>query len=83
MFCATILGELTAESANEPWVRGASALCYMYAATDEQRFELIVSGLARGGNGSALAEGARWLLARWQTSEPAPRLANPLPGEHR
>jgi hypothetical protein len=39
-------------------VRGASALCHLYTATDEQRFELIVSGLALGGNGSALADGA-------------------------
>jgi hypothetical protein len=78
-FCATILGELTTESANEPWVRGASALCHIYAATDEPRFELMVSGLGRGGNGSALADGARWLPARWQVSQLSPRPARPLP----
>jgi len=38
-----------------------------------------VSGLAGGGNGSALADGARWLLARWQVSQLSPRPARPLP----
>jgi hypothetical protein len=76
-FCTTILGELAYESDNDPRVRGAYALCQMYAATDEVRFELIVTGLARSRNGSALAEGARWLLARWHAAQAPARLNGP------
>ena len=54
------------ESSNDGWVRGARALCELYAGVDANRFEAILQSLATRGPGSAIAEGARWLLARWQ-----------------
>jgi hypothetical protein len=32
------------------------------------RFEAILANLAAGRSGSAIAEGARWLLPRWRIS---------------
>jgi hypothetical protein len=66
-FCNAVLDELAHESINDRWVRGARALCQMYASVDAQRFETIVERLARDGQGgTALAEGAQWMLARWR-----------------
>jgi hypothetical protein len=41
----------------------------MYAATDTQRFEVILTRLSAGTSGSALTAGARWLLDRWQSEQ--------------
>jgi hypothetical protein len=38
----------------------------MYAGVERQRFESILVTMAAGRSGSAIAEGARWLLPRWQ-----------------
>jgi hypothetical protein len=65
-FCALVGTELGAERSDDGWVRGALALCDMYAAVDAQRFGGILVSMAAGRNGSAIAEGARWLLPRWQ-----------------
>jgi hypothetical protein len=35
---------------------------------DAKRFEAILVSLATGRTGSAVAEGARWLLPRWHVS---------------
>jgi hypothetical protein len=68
-FCAAIRRELTTSlAADEAWMRGATGLCDMYAAATPERFESILEQTARGANGSALAEGARWLLARWRAA---------------
>jgi hypothetical protein len=68
IFCKDTLVELAMMSANEGWVRGASALCEMYATTDATRFEMILKRLSLGTTGLALTEGARWLLNRWQSA---------------
>ena len=65
-FCHWTRDELAVESSNDGWVRGARALCELYAGVDASRFEAILQSLATRGPGSAIAEGARWLLARWQ-----------------
>jgi hypothetical protein len=65
-FCAAIREELARLNSDEAWARGARGLCDMYAGTDAARFELILSQMARGSAGLALAEGARWLLPRWR-----------------
>lgn len=65
-FCARVRDELAVERSDDGWVRGARALCEMYAGIDAPRFETILVGLASGRTGSAIAEGARWLLSRWR-----------------
>jgi hypothetical protein len=69
MFCHLIAQHLTAERGDEPWARGARGLCDLYAGADAARFDLILHQLARGSPGSAIAEGARWLLPRWIESK--------------
>jgi hypothetical protein len=64
VFCKDALVELSLLSSNEGWVRGVSAICEMYAATDIQRFEVILTRLSAGTSGLALIDGARWLLDR-------------------
>jgi hypothetical protein len=66
VFCARVGDELAAERSDDGWVRGARALCNMYAGVDTVRFGTILSTMASGRTGSAIAEGARWLLPRWQ-----------------
>jgi hypothetical protein len=68
-FCKNALDELALLSHNDGWVRGAHALCEMYAATDARRFEAILRGLSLGAGGLALTDGASWLLARWQLAQ--------------
>jgi hypothetical protein len=68
-FCEDALVELRLKSGNDGWVRGAHAMCEMYAGTDASRFESILRRLALGGTGLALTEGARWLLDRWQVDQ--------------
>jgi hypothetical protein len=53
---------------DEAWVRGATGLCDMYAAATPERFGTILEQTARGSPGSAVAEGARWLLPRWRAA---------------
>ena len=65
-FCAGVRIQLAAECADDGWVRGASALCEMYAGVEAPRFEAILVSMASGRTGSAVAEGSRWLLVRWQ-----------------
>jgi len=66
VFCASLATLLAAERSDDGWVRGARALCDMYAGVDAQRFGTILLSMAGGRTGSAIAEGARWLLPRWQ-----------------
>ena len=73
VFCPMIQRELASVGSDQAWVRGALAACDMYAATDASRFELIVTQLAHGPTGSAVADGARWLLPRWQSVVDAKR----------
>jgi hypothetical protein len=65
-FCAASSEELAQLSSDEGWARGARGLCEMYAGTEAGRFELILNQMARGSAGSAMAEGARWLLPQWR-----------------
>ncbi len=65
-FCASLGNLLAAERSDDGWVRGARALCDMYAGVDAQRFGTILATMAAGRTGSAIADGARWLLPRWQ-----------------
>ena len=65
-FCASLGSVLAAEKSDDGWVRGARALCDMYAGVEPQRFGTILVSMAGGRTGSAIAEGARWLLPRWQ-----------------
>ena len=65
-FCASVGSVLAAERSDDGWVRGARALCDMYAAVEAERFGSILMTIAAGRSGSAIAEGARWLLPRWQ-----------------
>jgi hypothetical protein len=64
-FCHRTRHELGGENADEGWVRGALAVCELYADVDAMRFEVILLSLATGRAGSAIADGARWLLPRW------------------
>jgi hypothetical protein len=64
-FCHRTRDELGGENADEGWVRGALAVCELYADVDAMRFEVILLSLANGRAGSAMADGARWLLPRW------------------
>ena len=66
-FCLAARGELAIERSDDGWVRGARAVCELYAELDPNRFEAILTTLATGRTGSAKADGARWLLARWLT----------------
>ena len=68
-FCALIQRELAGAGSDHGWIRGALAACDMYATTDAPRFELIITQLARGATGSAVSDGARWLLPRWQSAD--------------
>jgi hypothetical protein len=68
VFCLRSRGELAAWSADEGWVRGARALCELYSDVDPDRFEEILVSLASGRTGSAIADGARWLLPRWKAA---------------
>jgi hypothetical protein len=67
-FCAYVRAELVLHSTDVSWVRGARALCEMYAHTNAVRFEAILTQLARGQENSALADGGRWLLLRWHSA---------------
>ena len=67
-FCSAMRDELAVERQDDGWVRGARALCEMYARIEAQRFESILIHSAAGRTGSALADGARWLLPRWQAA---------------
>jgi len=64
-FCVRARVELAVERSDDGWVRGARALCDLYADVDASRFEAILASLASGRTGSAVADGARWLLPRW------------------
>lgn len=64
-FCVRTRDQLAIEHSDEGWVRGARALCELYAEVDSKRFEAILVSLAAGRTGSAIADGARWLLPRW------------------
>ena len=64
-FCTYACGELAVEQPDDGWVRGARAVCELYAGVDSNRFEAILTSLATGRTGSAIADGARWLLPRW------------------
>jgi hypothetical protein len=66
-FCLEARRELSVESSDIGWVRGARAVCELYADLEPTRFEAILSSLATGRTGSAMADGARWLLPRWHT----------------
>ena len=68
-FCRDALNELASMSHNDGWVRGAYAVCEMYGAADAGRFESILKRLSLGTGGTALTEGASWLLARWQFAQ--------------
>ncbi len=70
-FCKAALQELASLSTNDGWVRGAYAVCEMYGAADAGRFETILRRLSLGTGGTALTEGASWLLARWQFAQKA------------
>jgi hypothetical protein len=70
-FCRDALVELARMSSNDGWVRGAHALCEMYANTDAKRFDMILRRLSLGTTELAVTEGARWLLRRWQISQAA------------
>jgi hypothetical protein len=65
-FCASVRHELASERSDDGWVRGALVLSEMYAGIEAPRFESILVSMASGRTGSAVAEGARWLLTRWQ-----------------
>jgi len=65
-FCASVANFLAAERSDDGWVRGARALCDLYAGVEAQRFGSILLSMSAGRSGSAIAEGARWLLPRWQ-----------------
>ena len=67
-FCVDARGELAGENGDDGWVRGARAVCELYAALDANRFDAILTSLASGRAGSAIADGARWLLPRWQAA---------------
>ncbi len=67
-FCVDARGKLTGESEDDGWVRGARAVCELYADLDANRFESLLTSLATGRAGSAIADGARWLLPRWQAA---------------
>ena len=66
-FCRRTREELVSEQTDDGWVRGARALCEIYADVDAMRFEAILLTLANHHTGSAIADGARWLLPRWQS----------------
>jgi hypothetical protein len=65
VFCEGTRDELAVEHSDDGWVRGARALCELYAGVDAKRFETILVSLATGRTGSAIADGAHWLLPRW------------------
>ena len=66
-FCAAIREELAQVNSDDGWARGARGLCEMYAGADADRFDGILSEMARGSAGSsAMVQGAQWLLARWR-----------------
>jgi len=67
-FCLRTRDELAVERSDDGWVRGARAVCELYADVEPVRFEAILTNLATGRTGSAIADGARWLLPRWHTS---------------
>ena len=67
-FCVNARGELAGENGDDGWVRGARAVCELYAGLDANRFELILTSLATGRAGWALTAGARWLLPRWRAA---------------
>ena len=67
-FCDRTRDELAVEHSDDGWVRGARAVCELYADVEPVRFEAILTTLATGRTGSAIADGARWLLPRWHTS---------------
>jgi hypothetical protein len=66
IFADWVRNELALDRTDDGWVRGARALTEMYVDLDARRFETILVSLAAGRAGSAVAEGARWLLPRWQ-----------------
>jgi hypothetical protein len=66
VFCARTRVELATSNPDDGWARGARALCELYANVESDRFEEILVSLASGRTGSAIADGARWLLPRWK-----------------
>lgn len=68
LFCVNARGDLYGENANDGRVRGARAVCELYADLDASRFETILTSLATGRAVSAMADGARWLLPRWEAA---------------
>ena len=66
-----------------PAVRGVRAVCQLYADLEPARFEAILSSLATGRTGSAMADGARWLLPRWLLVAPPFRPPAELRGVER
>ncbi len=71
-FCARMQAELSLHSPDDGWVRGARALCEMYASTDARRFETILTEVTSGRASSALADRGRWLLSRWKLAQTQP-----------
>ena len=50
-------------------VRGARAVCELYSHVEPDRFEEILVSLASSHRApSAIADGARWLLPRWNAA---------------
>jgi hypothetical protein len=68
VFCRGARSELATSNSDDGWVRGARALCDLYSDVEPDRFEEILVSLATGRTGSAIADGARWLLPRWNAA---------------
>ena len=70
VFCLRTRGELATCNADDALsrVRGARALRELYSEVEPDRFEEILVSLASGRTGSAIADGARWLLPRWKAA---------------
>jgi hypothetical protein len=68
VFCLRTRDELATWQSDDSWVRGARAVCELYADVEPERFEAILVSLATGRRGSPIADSARWLLPRWKAA---------------
>ena len=73
-FCEMIRAALTAhdQAVDEHWMRAAVGLCGLYEQVDAERFDLILTELARGDQRLSTTAAGRWLQREWRSAQRTP-----------
>jgi hypothetical protein len=79
-FCLETRREIAVESSDVGWESGTRAACELYADVEPTHFEVILSSLATGRAGSAMADGRAGCC---HASTPESELSHITPGPQR